>query len=78
MHTRAIWIGSAPVVGAFRQMMRDDRKRLGLSVARAWWLLGVSVRRYRELEEGESYPDFETWDRICEVFNWPRAFATRT
>jgi hypothetical protein len=22
------------------------------------------VRRYRELEAGEEYPDFETWDRI--------------
>jgi hypothetical protein len=31
-------------------MMRDDRERLGLSVARASWLLGISVRRYRLAE----------------------------
>jgi hypothetical protein len=39
------------VVSAFRDMMREDRERLGLSVARASWLLGVSVRRYRGLED---------------------------
>jgi hypothetical protein len=39
-------------------MMRDDRERLGLSAARASWLLGVSVRHYRELEDSESYPNF--------------------
>jgi hypothetical protein len=37
-------------------MMRDDRERLGLSIARASWLVGVSVRRYCELEDGEDYP----------------------
>jgi hypothetical protein len=31
------------VASSFRQMMRDDRERLGLSVARVSWLLGVSV-----------------------------------
>jgi len=36
-------------------MMRDNRERLGLSVARATWLLGMSVLRYRELEEGEKH-----------------------
>jgi hypothetical protein len=46
-------------------MMRDDRERLALSVARASWHVGVSVREYRALEDGESYPGFETWDRIC-------------
>lgn len=50
------------MASAFRQMMREDRLRLGLSVARASWLLGVSVRPYRSLEDGESYPDFDTWD----------------
>ena len=46
-------------------MMRVDRERLGLSVARASWLLRVSVRRNRELEDGERYPDYETWDRCA-------------
>lgn len=63
------------MASAFRQMMRDDRARLGLSVARASWLLGVSVRDYRALEDGESYPDFATWDRICALYGWPQTFA---
>jgi hypothetical protein len=34
-------------------MMRQDCERLGLSIARASWLVGVSVREYRALETGE-------------------------
>ena len=55
-------------------MMRDDRERASLSVARASWLLGMSVSRYRALEDGESYPDYETWDRICKLYGWPQAW----
>jgi hypothetical protein len=43
---------SSAVASAFRKMMRDDRERLGLSIVRASWLLGVSVPRHRELEDG--------------------------
>jgi hypothetical protein len=63
------------VASAFRQMMRDDRERLGLCVARASWLLGVSVRSYRELEHGESYPSYGEWAKMVDVFQWPRSFA---
>ena len=56
-------------------MMRDDCERLGLSIARASWLLGISVRQYRELEEGEDYPDSGTWARMVKVFEWPQSFA---
>jgi predicted transcriptional regulator len=63
------------VPSAFRQMMRQDRERLGLSVARASWLLGVSVRRYRELENDEAYPSYDEWARMVDVFQWPRSFA---
>jgi len=42
------------VASGFRQMVPDDRERLDVSVARVSWLLGVSVHRYRELEEGEA------------------------
>ena len=52
-------------------MMRDDRERLGFCVARALWLLGVSVRRYRELEDGEGWPAYGEWARMVEVFDWP-------
>jgi Helix-turn-helix domain len=60
------------VASAFRTMMRDDRERLGLSVARASWLVGASVPDYRELETGERYPDFDTWDRIRKLYGWPQ------
>ena len=63
------------MAAAFRQMMRDDRERLGLSVARASWLLGVSVRRYRELEDGAEYPSYNEWAMMVDVFEWPRAWA---
>ena len=56
--------------------MREDRERLGLSVARASWLVGVSVRRYRQLEDGEQdYPTHAEWVRMVEVFEWPLSFA---
>jgi hypothetical protein len=62
------------VVSAFRQLMREDGERLGLSIGRASGLIGVWVREYRALEDGESYPDFETWDRICKLYGWPQAW----
>jgi hypothetical protein len=34
-------------------MMERDRKREGLRVCRAAWLIGVSVLEYREIEGGE-------------------------
>jgi DNA-binding XRE family transcriptional regulator len=58
--------------------MREDRERLGMSVARASWVLGVSVGRYRELESGDVYPDFETKDRICKSYGWPQTFPGTT
>jgi len=60
---------------AFRSMMRRDRERQGLRVCWAAWLLGVSVRRYRELEEGEEYPNHEEWIQMVDVFGWPRSRA---
>ena len=59
---------------AFRQMMRDDRERLGVSAARASWLLDIRVREYRELEAGKVYPDFERWRRMCALFGRPQRF----
>jgi predicted transcriptional regulator len=63
------------VTSAFRQMTRDNRERLGLSVVRAAWLVGVSVRRYKELEEGVAYPSYGEWTRMVDVSEWPRSFA---
>jgi hypothetical protein len=49
-------------------MMQRGRKREGLRVCRPAWLVGVSVREYREIEAGERSPTFETWDRICKLY----------
>jgi hypothetical protein len=43
---------------AFRGRLESDRRRAGLSVARLSWMLGVSVREYRELVEGEAWPSY--------------------
>jgi Helix-turn-helix domain len=56
-------------------MLERDRKRDGLRICRAAWLLGVSVREYRELQAGERSPTFETWDRICKLYGWPQTFV---
>jgi hypothetical protein len=37
-------------------MMQRDRHREGLRVCRAAWLLGVTVREYRELEAATGFP----------------------
>jgi hypothetical protein len=29
---------------------------------------------YRELESGERWPSFDTYDRICKLFGWPQTF----
>ena len=57
-------------------MLEHDRTRAGWSVGQAAWRLGVSVREYREIEAGERWPSFETWDRICRLFGWPQTFVT--
>ena len=46
---------------------------LAVAAASAW-RLGLSVREYRELETGDRPPSFETWDRICKLYGWPRSF----
>lgn len=55
-------------------MMQRDRKREGLRVCRAAWLIGVSIREYRSFEAGEPIHDFETWDRICNLCAWSQAW----
>jgi hypothetical protein len=32
---------------------------------------GVTVREYRDLVEGDLWPDYETWRRMCRLFGWP-------
>jgi hypothetical protein len=61
-------------LAAYPGMMQRARKREGLMVCHAVWLVGVSVREYREIEAGTRSPDFETWDRICKLYGWPQTF----
>lgn len=56
-------------------MMRRGRMREGLRECRAAWLIGVTVREYREMEAGERVPDEETWPRICDVLAFPLSFS---
>lgn len=53
-------------------MLEEDRKRAGWSAGQAAWRQGVSVREYREIEAGERWPNWETWDRICGLYGWPQ------
>jgi hypothetical protein len=56
-------------------MMRRDRERLGLRECRAAWLLGLTVRQYRKLEDGDATITADLWERMVDVFQWPRALA---
>jgi hypothetical protein len=65
-------------LAAYPGMMQRSRRREGLRVCRAAWLVGVRVREYREIEAGERSPTFETWNRICKLNGWqyPSGSAT--
>jgi Helix-turn-helix domain len=64
-----------PGLAAFPAMMERDRKRGGLRVCRAAWLVGVSVREYREIEAGDRTPSLDTYRWISELYGWPQRFA---
>lgn len=65
------------MVAMFGQMLRRDRERSGLSIARASWLVGVTPREYKELEAGTRAPSFETYDRIGKLLGWRETFIER-
>jgi hypothetical protein len=68
-----------PGLAAFPAMMEHDRKREGLRVCRAAWLVGVSVCEYREIEAKDRTPSVGTYRRISELYGWPQTFvADRT
>jgi len=66
-----------PTLAALPGMMQGARKREGLRVCRAAWLVGVSVRGYREIEAGDRMPSLETHRRISELYEWPERFEDR-
>jgi Helix-turn-helix domain len=66
-----------PTLAAFPGMLERDRRREGLRVCRAAWLIGVTVREYREMEAGNRDPSNDAWERLCELDGWPQAFVGR-
>ena len=58
-------------------MMRRGRQREGLRICRAAWLIGISVREYREMESGDRMPSLEVYRRICKLYGWPQTFVGR-
>ena len=64
-----------PSLAASPGMMRRDREPRGLRECRAAWLLGLTVREYRKLEAGDGEVTSDLWDRMVEVFQWPRSLG---
>jgi hypothetical protein len=67
-----------PSLAAYPVMMQRDRKREGLRVCRAAWLVGVTVREYREIEAGDRVPDIDVWNRMCMLYGWPQTVFSKT
>jgi hypothetical protein len=47
--------------------MLTPSAREGFLVCRARWLVGVTVREYREMKAGDRVPEFDVWDLLCEL-----------
>jgi hypothetical protein len=67
--------GFVPTLAAYPGMMERARKREGVRVCRAAWLLGVTVREYREIEAGDLEPNPATYQRISELYGWTQTFV---
>jgi hypothetical protein len=64
-----------PSLASFPSMMQRDRRHEGLRVCRAAWLVGVSVREYREIEGGDREASLGMYEQISELYGWPQTFA---
>src|SRR5438876_5118233 len=64
-----------PTLASYPAMMQRDRKREGLRICRAAWLVGVSVREYQEIEAGDRWPSFDTFDRLAGRLYYPSRWA---
>jgi hypothetical protein len=64
-----------PTLAAYPGMMQRARKREAVRLCRAAWLVGVSVREYREIEAGDRTPRLDTYRRISELYGWPQTFV---
>jgi helix-turn-helix protein len=66
-----------PSLAAYPSMMQRDREREGPRLCRATWLVGVTVREYREIEAGDRTPSPDVYCRLCELYGWPQTFVGR-
>jgi cytoskeletal protein RodZ len=57
------------------ELLRRDRKRLGLSLAQAAGRIGIKPAKLRRIEEGETITEFDDWDRIVAFYGWPRSWV---
>jgi transcriptional regulator with XRE-family HTH domain len=65
------------MVPMYAAMLRSDRQRRGFTIGQVAWRLGVTPARYRELEAGTVFPNFDTWDRMCKLYG-PQSFMGET
>ena len=56
-------------------LMRRGREQVSLSLEQAAQRVGVTSRLYRDMETGEVWPSYETYERICDLFGWPQTFV---
>lgn len=54
--------------------LRRDRERLGLRLARAAWLVGVTPAALRRIEDGEESPSSDRWEKLAALYGWPRSY----
>jgi DNA-binding XRE family transcriptional regulator len=64
-------------LASFPTMMQRHRTREGLRECRAAWVIGLTVREYREIEAGDRTPSLDTYQRISELYGWPQTFTGR-
>lgn len=53
-------------------LLKRDREGSGFTVNQTAEVLEITPARYRQLEDGSVLPDWDTYDRICRLFGWPR------
>ena len=56
-------------------LLERDRIRFGFTVGQAAYRLGLTPAQYRALLEDPSLMTLDTWDRVAELYGWPRSFA---
>ena len=62
----------------FTDIVKRDRERWGMSEAQAARRFLVSVSAYREIEAGERFLEFDTYDAICKLFRVAAVPFTRS